>query len=133
MFPLHERTTVRRSLLAIPALLTAFAMPLVAVAPASASTPDLSTAAFDCGNFNWVPWPLQVPLYGSSITITFENCPAEYRLGEPTNSGNASTTAGDIDDSGTFLLDPMTVDGETSVYVIDENSSTFAVMDFVEP
>lgn len=132
-FTPFERPTVRRILKSVIALLTAMSIPLVATAPASASAPDLSTLTFDCDEYSWRPFPVIVPIYGASVTVEFDNCPSLYKLSDPLNTGFGSTTAGDVDSSGTVVLDDVTVDDEVAIYVLDENADAFAILEFTLP
>lgn len=124
---------MRRSLLSAAALLTAFAMPLVAVAPATAANPDLSSFTFDCDTAESQPYPYDIPLYETSVTITFVNCPTDYTLGDPANTGNASTLAGTIDSGGLRAIDTVTVVDEAEVYIFDEIGGTYAALSFIDP
>ena len=124
---------MRRSLLSAAALLTAFAMPLVAVAPASATSPDLSSFTYDCDTTDWRPYPYEIPLYESSVSVTFANCPSDYTLGDPANTGNASTLAGTIDSDGWREIGTVTAVDEVLVYVLDEIGDTYASLSFIDP
>lgn len=123
---------MRRSLLAIPALLTAFAMPLVAVAPASATSPDLSNFTFDCNSHLFNDWYL--PLYGTSVTLEFENCGGAFAtLVDIDDTGNASTSAATLDDNTPQGVDTVTVVGDVTVTLLDETTAPIASVEFISP
>ncbi len=115
------------------ALFAAAAIPLVAIAPASATSPDLSSFTFDCDTTDSQPYPYQIPLYENSVTVTFANCPTDYTLGDPGDTGNASTLAGPIGSDGLRAIGTVTVVDEAPVYVIDELSQTYAMLSFIDP
>lgn len=130
---------MRRSLLSAASLLTAFAMPLVAVAPASATSPDLSTVTFDCSTYIPVPYEQDIALYEASVTLTFENCTGDYYLADLDDTGNASTGADTLDSLGAedspnqIVLDTVTVTGGVTVSLYDSERNWFAGFNFIEP
>lgn len=108
-------------------------MPLVAVAPASATSPDLSSFTYDCDTTDWQPFPYNIPLYENSVSVAFANCPTDYTLGDMGDTGNASTLAGSIGSDGLRAIGTVTAVDEVLVYVLDENGATYASLNFIDP
>lgn len=124
--------TVRRVLKSVVAIIAAMAIPLIATAPAQASSPDLSTFTFDCDTFSGYPFPIDVPLYSASVAVHFDNCSVSMTLSDPGVTGNASTGAGVIDGSATATIDTMTITGETLIIIFDVDHD-YAYLNFVTP
>jgi len=124
---------MRRVMKFTGAILAAMAMPLIAVAPASATPPDLSTMTFDCEGFSPRPYPVDIPLYEASVTMTFENCPGSYILVDQSNTTNASTVISDVDASGTVSIGTMTIVGNVEVVILIDEFSQLALLSFRQP
>ncbi|MDP4586279.1 MAG: hypothetical protein NWS64_03145, partial [Microbacteriaceae bacterium] len=114
------------------ALVAAASLPLMSVAPASASSPDLSSFTFDCET-NFGAFPYEIPLYAASVTVSFANCPVDYLLADYADTGFASTALVTIDSDGLAAIGTMTVTGEAPITVRDEEGFDFAYIGFVTP
>lgn len=122
---------MRRSLLSAAALLTAFAMPLVAVAPASATSPDLSSFTFDCEANTDSDY--QIPLYENTVEVSFVNCDSDLKLSDVSDTDNASTVGGLVTSSGA-LIDTVTVDGPMFLQLWDASGFNMLTdLEFITP
>ncbi|MFM6968053.1 MAG: hypothetical protein ACKOWN_03855 [Microbacteriaceae bacterium] len=130
---------MRRTLKSVFALLAVSALPLVAVAPATAAVnPDLSDITLDCSDFDGYDY-WDVPLYGDSVTITLINCETN-NLYDFANSGTATVDSGTLDDNGLLEVDEspevVTITGEAEfeVWDVDSESNGYDIyFTFYEP
>ena len=123
---------MRRMLKSVVAIIAVMSLPLIATAPAQATSPDLSSFTFDCETFSGYPFPIDVPLYSASVAVHFDNCSGSMTLSDPGVTGNASTGAGVIDDSATATIATMTVTDETLIILVDVDHD-YAYLNFVTP
>jgi len=123
---------MRRIIKSIVAIFAVMSIPLIAAAPAQATSPDLSSFTFDCDTYSFYPFPMDVPLYSASVDVHFENCSGSITLSDPGVTGNASTGAGVIDDSATAAIGTMTVTGDTLIVMVDVDHD-YAYLNFVTP
>lgn len=138
-FTPFERPTVRRFLKTVIALATAASIPLIATAPANAAlwTPDLSSFTFDC-DIPQFGTP-EVPVYESSISLTFVNCAGNYFLEDLNDTGNAVTASATVDSLGNedspsnIFLEDLTVSGDVTINIYDSEHAPFASIEFVTP
>ena len=100
---------MRRKSNTLIALLTAATIPLIAVAPASAISPNLSSFTFDCAEHIYDDFG--IPIYGNSITVDFVNCGTGGYVFDSGNTGNASTTAGYLASTPARTMDMTTITG----------------------
>ena len=115
------------------ALFAAAAIPLVAIAPASATSPDLSLFTYDCVTTDANPYPYEIPLYENSVSVTFANCPGDYTLGDPADTGYASTLAGPIGSDGLRAIGTVTVVDAVVVDVFDASGANLVSLSFIDP
>ncbi len=117
----------------VVAALASFAIPFVAVAPASALTPlEISnlTQTFDCDTMSYTNQG--VGLWDSPVDVLLVNCDGYY-LGDQDNTGDAETEDGTVDSSGTLLVNDvnelLTLSGEVDVYFLtDPGANDFAML-----
>lgn len=108
---------MRRILKALTAIIAVAALPLVAVAPASAAAanPYDIYFEFDCNEHYW---DYDVPLYGDTATIHFVNCAVGNYLQDADDTGFASTTSVVIDDVTENAIGTVTATGPVEIKVI---------------
>jgi hypothetical protein len=124
---------MRRILRTTLALITVAVMPLVAIAPASATSPDLSSFTFDCDTFEHDPFPLVVPIYESDVVVNFENCPDTYLLNDGASTGNASVAAVTVDSFQSVSIGSMTVTAPTTIEIWAPGWNYVATLYFRDP
>ena len=124
---------MRRILQTAIALIAVAVMPLVAIAPASATSPDLSSFNFDCDSFEHDPFPLVVPIYESDVVVNFENCPNTYLLNDGGSTGNASVAAVTVDSFQSVSIGSMTVTGPATIEIWAPGMNYVATLYFRDP
>lgn len=122
---------MRHSLKSAIALLAVSALPLIAVAPASALSPALDEATFDCEANNWNYnendmldlWGF-TPLTGETKTLHLVHCDGWW-IGDYDSTAAASIGVDAIDSTGLAITDStvdVTIDDEVSLdFFSDEN------------
>lgn len=121
---------MRRSLTAGIAFLAATSLPLVAVSPAAAWAPDLSTFTFDCDDHLLGSWDL--PIYGTSVTLEFQDCDPGLSLIDVADTGNASTTEGTIEDVIPRTIATTTVTGQVQITLWVSEVESVATINFID-
>jgi hypothetical protein len=130
---------MRRTSKSLIAFVTAAALPLIAVAPASASSPNLSSFTFDCAEHIYDDF--EIPIYGNSITVDFVNCGTGGYVFDSGNTGNASTVEGYVASLNPRTMDTTTITGPLEMQLFAGNSAAnglqpdeyFANLHVVEP
>ena len=130
---------MRRTSKSLIAFVTAATLPLIAVAPASASSPNLSSFTFDCAEHIYDDF--EIPIYGNSITVDFVNCGTGGYVFDSGNTGNASTAEGYVASLNPRTMDTTTITGPLEMRLFAGNSAAngldpdeyFANLHVVEP
>ncbi|MFM2411798.1 MAG: hypothetical protein RLZZ587_131 [Actinomycetota bacterium] len=130
---------MRRTIKSAIALLAVSALPLIAVAPASAASPDYSNVTWDCDDYTGDYDTYDIPLDSGGGTITLLNCETN-NLWDWDDTGNASTNDGTLDDLGLLEVNEatevITITGESSIEIWDNDSEANGSdigFDFIAP
>lgn len=120
---------MRRSIKSAIALLAVSALPLIAVAPSAASVaPDLSTFVFDCIQHDDANY--DIPIYGDSVEITFENCTAGETVLDLADTGFATISNVAVEDINPLPVGDMIVTADADIEVRDGENNWSANLRF---